>query len=196
MSTHRPLDPIAEFLRVYARAGEDAPFDVTACTLATAGADGQPTARMVLLKKVDARGFSFFTNFASRKGQQLAENPRAALCFHWPWLEEQVRVEGRVEHLPDEEADEYFASRGRGSQLGAWASRQSEPMPSRAALLWRVARVEARHLGGPVPRPPFWGGFLLRPDRIELWHGRPDRLHDRHLFLRSEDGWTDQRLYP
>lgn len=190
------LDPIAEFERVYARAGDGAPFDVTACTLATAGADGRPTARLVLLKKVDARGFSFFTNYASRKARQLAENPQAALCFHWPWIEEQVRVEGHVERLGDEESDAYFRSRGRGSQLGAWASRQSEPMPSRAALLWRVARVEARHLGGEVPRPPFWGGYLLRPDRIELWHGRPDRLHDRHLFQRTEDGWTDRRLYP
>lgn len=190
------LDPIAEFLQVYARAGEDAPFDVTACTLATSGADGRPTARMVLLKKVDERGFSFFTNYASRKARQLAENPQAALCFHWPWIEEQVRVEGRIEILPAEESDAYYRSRGRGSQLGAWASRQSEPMPSRAALLWRVAKVEARHVGGAVPRPPFWGGYLLVPDRIELWHGRPDRLHDRHLFLRQDDEWTDQRLYP
>jgi pyridoxamine 5'-phosphate oxidase len=189
-------DPIAEFQRLFARAGRDAPFDVTAVTLATADAAGRPSARMVLVKTVDENGFCFFTNYESRKGAELAANPHAALCFHWPWIEEQVRVEGPVERASDEESDAYFASRPRGSQLGAWASKQSTPMPSRAALVWQVLQLEGRYFGRPVPRPPHWGGFRLRPERIELWHGRPDRLHERRLFVRGDAGWSLARLYP
>ncbi len=191
-----PRDPMSEFARVFARVAAAAPFDPTAAALATAGPDGAPSCRLVLVKQFDARGFQVFTNFESRKGRELAANPRAALTWHWPWLEEQVRAEGAIERLPEAESDAYFAARPRGSQLGAWASRQSEPLPSRIALLRRVVATEARHLGRPVPRPPFWGGYLLRPDRVEFWKGRPSRLHERRLFTLGAAGWTVERLSP
>jgi len=189
-------DPLADLAQLFAQAGQKAPFDHTAAALATADAQGRPSLRMVLVKSFDARGFPFFTNYESRKAHELAANPHAALCFHWPWIEEQVRIEGQVERLPEEESDAYFRSRSRGSQLGAWASAQSRPMPSRIALLRDVVATEARHFGRAVPRPPFWGGYLLRPEAIELWHGRPDRLHDRRRFERRDSGWTERRLYP
>ena len=189
-------DPLAEFARLFARAGQGAPFDHTAASLATAGRDGRVSARMVLVKQFDRRGFEFFTNYESRKARDLDENPHAALCFHWPWLEEQVRVEGRVERLSAEESDAYFRSRPRGSQLGAWASEQSRPMPSRVTLLRRVIATEARFFGGAVARPPHWGGYRLLPEAIELWHGRPDRLHERRQFRRDGASWREERLYP
>lgn len=196
LADSEPRDPMREFARVFARAAAKAPFDPTAAALATAGPDAAPSCRLVLVKQFDARGFQFFTNFESRKGRELEANPRAALAWHWPWLEEQVRAEGTVERLPEAESDAYFAARPRGSQLGAWASRQSEPLPSRVALLRRVVATEARHLGGPVPRPPFWGGYLLRPERVEFWRGRPSRLHERRQFTLGAQGWSVERLSP
>ncbi len=193
MSEH---DPITRFVDLFERAARDAPFDPTAVALATADAEGRPSLRMVLLKGVDASGFRFYTNYESRKGRELEANPRAALCFHWAWLEEQVRIEGDVERLPAEESDAYFAMRPRGSQLGTWASRQSEPMDSRFALLRRVAAIEARHLGRPIERPPYWGGFLLRPRAIEFWKSKISRLHERLRFTRDERGWRSERLQP
>jgi len=196
MAGETAAGPIAEFEDAFARAVRQAPSDPTAVTLATAGRDGRPSARMVLLKGVGARGFVFYSNYESRKGVELAENPSAALCFYWPWIDEQVRVEGRVERLPEAESDAYFAARPRGSQLGAWASHQSRPLPSRFALLRRVAALEARYLGRAVPRPPYWGGYLLSPERVEFWKARASRLHDRWSWTRSADGWRRERLSP
>jgi pyridoxamine 5'-phosphate oxidase len=189
-------DPIARFQRLFAEVSDGAPFDPTAMTLATADAEGRPSARVVLLKQVDARGFVFFTNYRSRKGRELEANGRAALCLYWPWADRQVRIEGTVERLPADESDAYFASRPRGHQLGAWASRQSEPLDSRAALLARAAKTEASHLGRAIPRPPHWGGFLVRPELVEFWHARPSRLHERVVFRRQADGWLEERLQP
>lgn len=189
-------DPIAEFLAAFERAKKEQPGDPTAMTLATADAKGRPSARMVLLKHVDEQGFVFYTNYESRKSTQLADNPRAALCIYWPTLDLQVRVEGAVERTSDEESDAYFASRARGSQIAAWASKQSQPLSSRARLLARVAEMEARFLGRSIPRPDFWGGFRVIPERIEFWFNQLHRLHDRRLYLRQGDGWTVQRLYP
>jgi pyridoxamine 5'-phosphate oxidase len=151
---------------------------------------------MVLLRGVDARGFVFHTNYGSRKAQELEANPFAALCFHWPALEQQIRIEGHVERLASRESDEYFAGRPRGSQIGAWASNQSQVMASPAILPERVREVEQRFDGRPVPRPDFWGGFLIRPERIEFWYGGASRLHDRILYSREEDGWSVERLFP
>ena len=191
-------DPIAEFLDAFAaaKARVEPPYDPTACTLATADAEGRPSARVVLLKHADERGFVFYTNYASRKAQQLAENPWAALVFHWAPLQRQVRVEGRVERVPEAESDAYFASRGHGSRIGAWASKQSQPLPSRAHLVARVAKLEARFAGREVPRPEFWGGYRLVPQRIEFWWNQLHRLHDRLLYTRDGDGWAIERLYP
>lgn len=190
------LDPLAEFQTLFARVSQDAPTDPTAMALATADATGAPSARMVLLKGVDARGFQFFTNYDSRKGRELTENPRAALCWHWAWLEMQVRAEGTIERLGAEESDAYFASRPRGSQLGAWASFQSQPLDSRFALLRRVVATEARFLGRPIPRPPHWGGYLLRPQAIEFWQGKQSRLHERRRFTLEGGAWRCERLSP
>ena len=192
-----PVDPIAEFrslLAAAAAAGE--PEGGTAMTLATADRAGRPSARIVLLKGVDAAGFRFFTNRDSRKGRELAGNPGGALCFHWARLECQVRVEGTVAALGDAESDAYFRARPRGSQLGAWASAQSQLLASRAELAARLAAAEARFAGREVERPPFWGGYLLTPERIEFWSGRADRLHDRLLYTRAAGGWTATRLSP
>lgn len=188
-------DPITEFLNAKERA-EAHQIDTAPVTLATADASGQPSARMVLLRGVDGRGFVFFTNYDSRKGHELDANPRAALCIHWVALDEQIRVEGDVERLSDAESDEYFNGRPRGSQLGAWASDQSKVLPSRETLEERYREVERRFEGHDVTRPPFWGGYRVVPRRIEFWYGRPDRLHDRVLYVRKSDAWQIERLYP
>ena len=191
------LDPIAEFGELFERArAAPSSHDATACALATATEDGVPSVRMVLLKGYDERGFVFYTNYGSRKAREIERNPRASLCFHWPGIAEQVRIEGSVERVGDAESDTYFHSRGRLSRLGAWASQQSRPLASRAELLRRLAAVELRHPLGPVPRPPFWGGYRLFAQRMEFWSSRPHRLHDRREFNRSADGWRVQRLYP
>jgi pyridoxamine 5'-phosphate oxidase len=189
-------DPVERFLETLARAAAAGPFDATAAALATADAAGRPSVRVVLVKRVDARGFVFHTNRESRKGRELAANPRAALCFHWPAIEEQVRVEGAVTALPDDESDAYFATRPRASQLGAWASPQSAELPDREALERAVREAERRFAGSGVPRPPFWGGYLLRPERIEFWRGRESRLHDRILYERDGERWRARNLAP
>jgi pyridoxamine 5'-phosphate oxidase len=171
-------------------------IEPTAMCLSTVRDDGGVSSRMVLLKDWDETGFVFYTNLESVKGRQLAANPAASLVFHWKTLEQQVRVEGRAEPVSDEEADAYFASRGRGSQLGAWASDQSRPMSGRGELLKRVAAVEARHVGRPVPRPPHWSGFRVVPEMIEFWYGRRSRLHDRYRFELAAGSWSRVRLFP
>ena len=168
----------------------------TAFALATVGADGQPSVRILLLKGVDERGFVFYTNYESRKGTELLAHSQAAMCFHWQPLERQVRVEGLARPVSAEEADAYFATRPRGSQLGAWASMQSQPLPRTEDLADRVQEFESRFEGSPVPRPPHWSGFRLVPHRIEFWHNMPSRLHDRQLYLREPDGWRREALYP
>ncbi|HEX2196974.1 MAG TPA: pyridoxamine 5'-phosphate oxidase [Actinomycetota bacterium] len=189
-------DPIVQFGRWMEQALEEGLLLPNTMTLATADANGRPSARMVLLKGFDHRGFVFYTNYASRKSRELAANPQAALVFYWSRLERQVRVEGRVEKVAAEESDAYFASRPLESRLGAWASRQSAPLGSRSELEDRVAELERRYSDGAVPRPPHWGGWLVRPDAIELWQGRPNRLHDRFLYTRRGDSWERVRLYP
>ena len=171
-------------------------LEPTAMALGTADARGRPSVRMVLLKGFDERGFSFYTNLESRKAAELAENPVAALCFHWQPMEVQVRIEGRVEPVSEAEADEYFASRPRGSQVGAWASKQSRPLPDRSELEARIAEIEARFADAEIARPGFWSGYRVVPERIEFWYGRASRLHEREVFMRSGDGWEVERLYP
>jgi pyridoxamine 5'-phosphate oxidase len=193
-------DPIA-LLRSWWAAARDAVgdadvFEPSAMTLATAGSDGQPSARTVLLRGLDARGLAFYTNRFSRKGRELAENPHAAGVLLWQPLHRQVTVAGTVEALPDAESDAYFAGRPRGSQLAAWASPQSEVLPDRDALEARLTEVTARFVQGPVPRPPHWGGYVLRPDRVEFWTQGSDRLHDRFRYTRVRDGWRVERLAP
>jgi len=189
-------DPIDRFIDLFARAGETETSDATAVTLATVDADGRPAARMVLLKAVDARGFVFYTNYESRKGRELAINPHAALCFHWPVIGRQVRVEGAVEKISADESDAYFATRSHGSQIGAWASKQSAPLASRADLVARYVSLQARYAGRRVPRPPHWGGYRLSAQRIEFWSSQEFRLHDRIVYVRGAAGWSAQRLYP
>jgi pyridoxamine 5'-phosphate oxidase len=170
----------------------------TAVALATADASGMPSVRMVLLKGFSESGFVFYTNLQSRKSRELEENPRASLCFHWQPLESQVRVEGSVGQVTEEEADAYFASRPRGSQVGAWASLQSSPLSSYASLERRIEEIVERFADGPIPRPPFWSGFRLVPNRIEFWSGRASRLHEREVYTRESDGdeWSRHLLYP
>ncbi len=190
------LDPIQLFGQWFAAARKAGILLPEAMTLATASADGAPSARMVLLKGFDERGFEFYTNLGSRKADELTANPRAALCFHWGVLQRQVRIEGDVTQLSRKASATYFRTRPRGSQVGAWASRQSQPLEDREMLARRVREIEKRFEGGEVPLPDFWGGYMLEPQHIEFWQGRADRLHDRLLFQREEDGWSSRRLHP
>lgn len=189
-------DPIARFEAWMAEAAASEPNDPNAVCLATSTPEGRPSARMVLLKGVDAQGFVFYTNLESRKGEELAANPQAALCFHWKSLQRSVRVEGPVEPVSDAEADAYYATRARGSRIGAWASRQSRPLEGRFALERAVAETTMRFGIGEIPRPPFWSGFRLLPRRIEFWRDMPFRLHDRQVFHREGEGWRIEALYP
>jgi pyridoxamine 5'-phosphate oxidase len=189
-------DPIAMFEGWFDDAKRSGILLPERVCLATATADGAPSARMMLLKGVDERGFVFFTNYGSRKGDELTENPQAALVFHWPILERQVRVEGPVAKITAEESDAYFQSRARGSRIGAWASRQSRPLEGREELERGFAEIAARYRGSEVPLPDFWGGYRVAPERIEFWQGRINRLHDRLRYERTETGWAVVRLYP
>jgi pyridoxamine 5'-phosphate oxidase len=189
-------DPIELFREWFAAARRAGLFLPEAMTVATATPDGAPSARMMLLKGVEAGGFVFFTNYESRKAAELSANARAALVFHWAVLERQVRVEGTVERIPPGDSEAYFRTRPRGSRIGAWASKQSRPLADRAELEARVREHDARFKGGEVPLPPFWGGLRLVPERIEFWQGRIDRLHDRLRFEREPGGWRAVRLFP
>jgi pyridoxamine 5'-phosphate oxidase len=189
-------DPIALFEAWFAEARAREPNDANAMALATATPDGAPSVRMVLLKEHGPDGFVFYTNGHSRKGGEIHANPRAALLFHWKSLRRQVRIEGPVETLPDAAADAYFASRSRDSQVGAWASDQSRPLASRAEFEARCEAVARRFEGQDVPRPPRWGGYRVKPSLIEFWTDRPHRLHERRLFTRTDDGWSEGLLYP
>jgi len=194
-----PPDPIERFRSVYALAEKiDRSIvpEPNAMSLGTVDKDGQPSVRIVLLKGFDERGFVFYTNYEGRKGRELLGQPRAALCFYWAPLDIQVRIEGTVTKVADKEADAYFASRERRSQIGAWASRQSRPVESPTALDERVAKYEKEFAGRDVRRPDFWSGFRVSPDRIEFWKGKPSRLHERHLYTRVGDGWRIDTLYP
>ena len=189
-------DPLDAFEAVYAQAADQAPFDHTAMTLATVNGDGRPGARIVLLHGPDARGFVFFTNYESRKGRDIDGNTQAALCFYWPWIDRQVRIEGRLTQIDAAESDAYFATRPRGKQAGAWASAQSRPLASRETLDAACDAIEARYAGRDIPRPPFWGGYRLSADRMEFWKAGEYRLHDRFLFTRTPGGWKRERLSP
>ncbi len=189
-------DPIALFNKWFAEAKEAGILLPEAMTLATATAEGVPSARMMLLKGGDQRGFVFFTNYESRKGDELADNPRAAIVLHWPILQRQVRVEGPIGKLTEDESLAYFKSRPRGSRIGAWASEQSRALSTRAEIEKRVKEFDAKYPGEDVPLPPFWGGFRLIPERIEFWQGKLDRLHDRLRYERDGDRWRVVRLYP
>ncbi len=189
-------DPITRFASEYERAAATEPFDVNRCALATADGEGRPSVRFVLLKGFDEDGFVFYTNFDSLKGKHLAANPHAEMAFHWHTIGVQVRARGPVTKVPDEEADAYFASRDRGSQLGAWASRQSAVLDERATLEAAVLKTAERFENVPVPRPPFWGGFRISPTVIEFWQNHDDRLHDRWRYERDGHRWRVDRLYP
>lgn len=190
-------DPFATFAEWYQEAQDAELYEPNGMTLATVGADGRPSARVVLLRKADAEGFSFFTNYESRKGQELAANPWAALLFWWGRLERQVRVEGTVERMSEAESDAYYHSRPKASRLGAWASAQSQPIPNRQALEEKLAALESQYSDSEPPRPPFWGGYRLVPVMFEFWQGGPHRLHDRLRYQRQEDGsWQLDRLSP
>lgn len=189
--------PMEQFQRWLALAAEADPNDYTSMTLATAGREGRPSARIVLLKGYDERGFVFFSNYESRKAGEMAENPSAALLFYWPAFERQVRIEGRVEKTSREESEAYYRTRPRGSRIGAWASRQSTVIGERAELEEQVRAIEERFPDDDIPPPEYWGGYRLVPERIEFWQGRPDRLHDRLRYRRLPDrSWTVERLSP
>jgi pyridoxamine 5'-phosphate oxidase len=189
-------DPLEQFTRWFEEACRAPILEPNAMTLATVDADGQPAARTVLLKGIDRRGLTFYTNLNSRKARELAANARAALLFWWPPHARQVRFEGAIEPVADAEADAYFATRPRGSQIGAWASAQSSVIADRATLEAAEQEVAKRFAGGPVPRPPFWGGYRLVPERVEFWQGRTNRLHDRLRYARRGKGWQIERLAP
>ncbi|MFL1463827.1 pyridoxamine 5'-phosphate oxidase [Roseococcus sp. DSY-14] len=189
-------DPYALFSDWLGEAARSEPNDPNALCLATCTPEGRPSARMVLLKGHDARGFVFYTNLESRKGRELAANPFAALCFHWKTLQRSVRVEGAVEAVSEAEADEYYASRARGSRIGAWASRQSRPLEGRWALEKAVADYTLKFGVGAIPRPPHWSGFRVVPERIEFWRDMPFRLHERRVFHRDGAAWREEALYP
>ena len=189
-------DPIVEFARWFADAQAAHVEEPNAMVLATATVDGSPSARVVLLKAFDERGFVFFTDYRSRKGSELEDNPRAALVLHWKELERQVRITGPVERTSIEDSEAYFRSRPIGSRLGAWVSHQSAVIPSRTALEAGLAEVEERFADGDVPLPPYWGGYRVRPETIEFWQGRESRLHDRIRYLRSGEAWRIERLAP
>jgi pyridoxamine 5'-phosphate oxidase len=189
-------DPIALFDAWYEEAKIAEINDPDAMALATSTPDGRPSVRMVLLKGYGPEGFTFYTNADSRKGEELADNPFGSLLFHWKALRRQVRIEGPVEEVSTAEADAYFATRGRDSQIGAWASDQSRPLDARATFEARCAEVTRRYEGSDIPRPPRWMGFRVKPESIEFWSDRPHRLHERRLFVRSGEGWTEGLLYP
>ncbi len=191
-------EPFALFSEWFAEAVKSEPNDPNAMALATAGADGLPDVRMVLMKGYDAEGFVFYSHIASQKGRELAANPQAALLFHWKSLRRQVRIRGSVEPVADAEADAYFASRPKQAQIGAWASKQSQPLESRFAFEQAIAKVAAKHIIGEVPRPSGWSGWRIYPAKFEFWHDRPFRLHDRIEFSRDDAGraWAKTRLYP
>ena len=190
------MEPFRLFAEWLADAETSEPNDPNAVALATVDAEGMPNVRMVLLKGFDEHGFVFYTNFDSAKGQEILGQRKAAMCFHWKSLRRQVRLRGPVEIVSDEEADAYFASRPRGSRIGAWASKQSRELESRFALEKAVAEYTARYAIGEIPRPSYWSGFRIVPGTIEFWHDRPFRLHDRIVFTREGDGWSKKRLYP
>ena len=195
MDAETALDPMALFGAWMKDAEASEPNDPIAVALATASRDGMPSVRMVLMKRVDERGFAFYTNAESQKGCELAENPLAAMCFHWKSLRRQVRISGTVTELSVTDADAYFHSRSRLSQLGAAASQQSRVLASREALVGRVKELDAQ-FPGEIPRPEYWKGYVLRPERIEFWMDVEGRLHDRFLFTRDGDGWRKDRLFP
>lgn len=197
-SENLPAEALATFTGLLAEATASGDPEPTAMTVATIGRNGQPSARTVLLKHFDERGFVFYTNFDSRKGRQLAANPQAALLFHWKMIREgvQVKIEGTVEPVTLAEADAYFASRPRASQIGAWASLQSQPLDSRETFEARIAEFEREYDGVPVPRPPHWSGFRVVPERIEFWYGARYRLHERQCYQRSQGQWHKRMLYP
>ena len=189
-------DPFQLFDEWFAEAQKSEPNDPNAMALATADAEGRPSVRIVLLKRHGPDGFVFYTNQRSRKGEELAHNPRAALLFHWKSLRRQVRIEGAISRVSAEESDVYFASRSRDSQLGAWASNQSQALASRAEFETSYRDMQAKFEGTDVPRPPHWGGFRVAPETIEFWTDRPHRLHERRLFSRDNGGWSEGLLYP
>ena len=189
-------DPVEQFRRWFDAALDAGLHEPNAMTVATATRDGRPSARVVLLKGFDGRGFVFYTNYEGRKGREIEENPRAALLFYWGELERQVRIEGPVSRVSGEESDAYYASRPRGSRLGAWASEQSRVVEGREVLEGRVGDLEAEYEGREVPRPPFWGGYRVEPEVVEFWQGRENRLHDRIVYRRKDGGWKIERLQP
>ena len=189
-------DPLAQLQEWYAAARAAGVAEPEAAALATATPDGRPSVRNVLLRGVGPEGIAFYTNYESRKGRELAANPRAALAIHWPAQHRQVRLEGPVERVASDQSDAYFESRPRGSRIGAWASRQGTVLPDRRSLEARFDELEAEWRTRDIPRPPYWGGYLLRPEAIEFWEGRPSRLHDRIHYLREDGGWRAERLSP